>query len=284
MLPLTTTAGAAASAASRNDAALATAQAPNVAPPVALAPPTATLRTAPAVIAPLSTERYKLQVTLSREAKERLLRAQALMRHHNPKGDLALVLERALEVLCEQLEANKFGKCKRARRAASAQFLEHAGASTIDAAATNSSQSTGNPRDAADEQAPEHTSSSLGEPKARDNVQQSATDALSVPAVAAKVCGAGKRTRAIPRAVRRAVAERDEYRCAYVSPDGQRCSSTTMLEYHHRTPFARGGLATVDGCELRCRVHNDLAARLDFGEAHMAACKQRRHDKPGAET
>ncbi len=93
--------------------------------------------------------------------------------------------------------------------------------------------------------------------------------------VAAPGSSRGGASRYIPRAVRRAVAERDGYRCAYVSPTGQRCESVSGLQYHHLKPFARRGESTVAGVVLMCAVHNDLQARLDFGEAHMAAAKAR---------
>jgi 5-methylcytosine-specific restriction endonuclease McrA len=88
------------------------------------------------------------------------------------------------------------------------------------------------------------------------------------------------RSRTIPRVVRREVAERDQYCCAYVGLDGRRCSERKNLEYHHVRPFARGGTSTVDGLMLLCRAHNDLLAREDFGEQHMAWVKaQAQHAK-----
>jgi hypothetical protein len=69
-------------------------------------------RAARTVVAPLSAERFKLQVTLSRQGRDALLRAQELLRHQVPSGDLATVLERALALLCEELERKKFGKLK----------------------------------------------------------------------------------------------------------------------------------------------------------------------------
>jgi len=74
----------------------------------------------------------------------------------------------------------------------------------------------------------------------------------------------------VPAAVRRAVAARDGERCAYVDERGRRCRETGCLEFHHRKPHARGGPATVDNLELRCRAHNALAADQDFGRKHMA--------------
>ena len=81
---------------------------------------------------------------------------------------------------------------------------------------------------------------------------------------------ANPRSRHIPAAVRRAVAERDAGRCAYVADDGQRCRETSGLELHHEEAFARGGQATVDNVWLRCRAHNALAAEADFGRDFIA--------------
>jgi len=76
-------------------------------------------------------------------------------------------------------------------------------------------------------------------------------------------------TRAIPANVRRAVWGRDEGRCTFVSDDGHRCTATHKLQLHHDDPFARGGLATVRNLRILCAMHNDLMARVDFGNEHM---------------
>jgi hypothetical protein len=72
--------------------------------------------------------------------------------------------------------------------------------------------------------------------------------------------------RRIPAAVRRAVSKRDEERCRFIGTSG-RCRETTFLKFHHVTPFAAGGAATVDNIELRCRAHNLYEARLFFGDS-----------------
>ena len=59
---------------------------------------------------PLSEARYRLQVTGSCEFRDKLFRARDLMMHSNPNGDLAVVVERALDELIEVLEKRKFGK------------------------------------------------------------------------------------------------------------------------------------------------------------------------------
>lgn len=64
----------------------------------------------PADVKPLAPERYKIQVTVSRETYDKLRRAQDLMRHSVPNGDPAIILERALELLVEDLERTRIGK------------------------------------------------------------------------------------------------------------------------------------------------------------------------------
>jgi hypothetical protein len=70
----------------------------------------------PAVIAALAPERYKIQFTASRELHDKLRRAQDLLRHTIPDGDVALGVERALTLLLEELERRKLAVAKRPRR------------------------------------------------------------------------------------------------------------------------------------------------------------------------
>jgi hypothetical protein len=65
-----------------------------------------TVRLAPSprpVIAPLAPRRYRLQLTVSEETHGTLRRLQDLLRHTNPSGDIALILDRAL-VLAHYLQ------------------------------------------------------------------------------------------------------------------------------------------------------------------------------------
>lgn len=86
-------------------------------PPSAVAfhPPTPVR---PAVIVPLAPERYKVQITISREGHDNLRRAQDLLRHCVPNGDPAAVVERALALLVEDLERKKTAAAKRPRPSA----------------------------------------------------------------------------------------------------------------------------------------------------------------------
>jgi hypothetical protein len=47
-------------------------------------------------------------------------------------------------------------------------------------------------------------------------------------------------SRDIPRSVKRGVARRDRDQCAYIAPNGARCTERTYLEFHHR-PARTGG-------------------------------------------
>ena len=67
------------------------------------------------VIAPLSPESYKVQMTISRRAHDHLRRAQELLRHSIPNGDAALVIERALSMLVDHLERTRTAAVRRAR-------------------------------------------------------------------------------------------------------------------------------------------------------------------------
>jgi hypothetical protein len=75
--------------------------------------------------------------------------------------------------------------------------------------------------------------------------------------------------RHIPAKVKRAVRERDEGRCTFVSDAGKRCGARTLLEFDHAEPVARGGRSTVDNVRLRCRLHNRYEAERVFGVEFM---------------
>jgi hypothetical protein len=71
----------------------------------------------PSVIAPLAPERFKVQMTVSRETRDKLRRVQDLMRHQVPDGDPAVILDRALTLLLQDLERRKLAESKRPRPA-----------------------------------------------------------------------------------------------------------------------------------------------------------------------
>jgi 5-methylcytosine-specific restriction endonuclease McrA len=64
-------------------------------------------------LVPLSETRHKVQFTASDQLRKKLERAQGLMRHANADGDLAVVVERGVDLLLEKLEKQRLGKTSR---------------------------------------------------------------------------------------------------------------------------------------------------------------------------
>jgi 5-methylcytosine-specific restriction endonuclease McrA len=85
----------------------------------------------------------------------------------------------------------------------------------------------------------------------------------------------------IPAHVKREVWTRAGGRCEYILESGERCRCTDQLEYDHVVPRARGGKSTVANVRLACRAHNDLAARLVFGDRVMDRYTRKRR-RPGS--
>ena len=66
---------------------------------------------------PLSETRHKVQFTASDQLRNKLERARDLMRHANADGDLAVVVERAMDLFLDKLEKRRLGKTTRPRAA-----------------------------------------------------------------------------------------------------------------------------------------------------------------------
>lgn len=64
------------------------------------------------IIKPLAPERFKLQVTMSEATHDRLRRLQNLMRHSIPSGDVAVIVDRALTCLLQEVLRRKTGARK----------------------------------------------------------------------------------------------------------------------------------------------------------------------------
>jgi hypothetical protein len=79
---------------------------------VEVAQPEADVRK-PALVRPLAPQRYEIRFTASAETCEKLRRATDLIRHVVPDGDIAEVLDRALDVFLEDLARKKFAATPR---------------------------------------------------------------------------------------------------------------------------------------------------------------------------
>ncbi|HEY6868078.1 MAG TPA: hypothetical protein VI792_12525 [Candidatus Eisenbacteria bacterium] len=67
---------------------------------------------------PLAPQRFALQVTIGQQTLDKLRYAQQLLGHQLPSGEIAEVLDRALDALIAQLEKRKFAATSRPRRVA----------------------------------------------------------------------------------------------------------------------------------------------------------------------
>src|SRR5450432_967656 len=68
-----------------------------------------------ALVEPTSEARYRIQLNASASLKEKLELFQALVSHSIPNGDVAAVLERALDLALEQAQKQRFAKTKKPR-------------------------------------------------------------------------------------------------------------------------------------------------------------------------
>ena len=196
-------------------------------PPASPSPPKSRL-------APLSPQRYNLQVTVDKETYEVLKQLQDLLRHQVRNGDLARIIKDALLERLEQVKREKFGHKKRPRKAREQEsWIEEASPALVSAAEKEPAVSRG----------------------------EGAARAVAIAPGRSPV-----NNRHIPNAVKRDVWQRDKGRCAFVSRNGRRCSEKGRLEFHHIHAYALGGPATLENIALRCRTHNAYEGVALFGE------------------
>lgn len=73
---------------------------------------------------PLSPRRYKLQVTIGQEARDKLAELQDLLSHQIPDGDAGAVIERALDALLTETKKKKASRFMATRRQAASDHAE----------------------------------------------------------------------------------------------------------------------------------------------------------------
>lgn len=86
-------------------------------PPTALEPQMARNSTPIRAVVPLREDAYKVQLTASKAVVDKIERAKDMMRHRNPKGELATIVDAALDLLIAKLEKERFGKTDRPQKA-----------------------------------------------------------------------------------------------------------------------------------------------------------------------
>jgi hypothetical protein len=205
-------------------------------------------RPTPALVEPVSEARYRIQLNASLALKEKLERLQALTRHSNPSGDIALVIERALDLALEQVEKRRFGKTNKPRPPR-ATLLQTKWKRTE----PKDTEPKATPLDGARRVNSQNGAEAAPEPRSRAH---------------------------IPNATRREIEARDETRCTYRAPNGCRCTAQAFLQFHHDECWALGGSDQVSNLRLLCAAHNRLLAEQQFGERYVAERQAaRRNDK-----
>src|SRR4051812_39320126 len=68
------------------------------------------------IIAPLSDDSYQIEFTAPRAVRDKIRQAQDLLRHRVPKGELAVVIETALDALIDKLKKERFAVGRRPRK------------------------------------------------------------------------------------------------------------------------------------------------------------------------
>jgi hypothetical protein len=226
------------------------------------------------LVEPTSEARYRIQLNASSSLKEKLDQARALISHSNPSGDIAVVIERALDLLIEKVEKRRFGKTDRPRGARGARALSEDAArdnqaAPVDAGKRPASMEMDVPGGRVDRKREESfvqaKSLNLAARRARRKLGAKRAGLL-------RRAKAAERTREhIPNATRREVVARDGMRCTFVCANGCRCEARAFLQIHHDDPWARGGGPELENLRLLCAAHNQLLAEQDFGSEQLAA-------------
>jgi hypothetical protein len=78
--------------------------------------PAARPAAAPRPVTPLGQERYRIQLTASQALHDKLKQAQELLRHRAPSGDVATIVELALDHLVRDVKKERFAQTERPRK------------------------------------------------------------------------------------------------------------------------------------------------------------------------
>lgn len=223
---------------------------------------------------PLSSGRYRLELMIDEPLKKKLEHACDRLSHVNPSRDLAVVLDRALDALMRQLDKGRFGKPR--ADAVSVGPLEpevaRAGGGE-DGEGSLDQEAAGDDACTAGVAAPLDEGAAL-EPMLATTLPGNAGLEASENIAPLRKAPSAARSH-IPWRVARAVAERDDHRCTFVSSGGIRCGARGFLQLHHEQPWARGGSDTIDNLRLLCAAHNALLAEQDFGREVVARARER---------
>ncbi len=233
-----------------------------------------------------SADSHKVQFMATTKFRKKIERAARLSSHRN-RGELALLMEHAIDVLLSKLESNQLAKLKRLGRSA-AVTVEKAGAAVVlsgskgatevnpmvsrnatqaqevDSGGTEANAATLSPKRV-------ETVVSAPHPTTVDDasISRSVEHRVKLPSDRR---GSGDRERAgraFGRSARRAAFDRDGEQCSFVGRDGVRCEAKSFLQVDHIRPRARGGGGETENARVLCAAHNRHEARRAFGHAFM---------------
>ncbi|HXK17090.1 MAG TPA: HNH endonuclease signature motif containing protein [Polyangiaceae bacterium] len=202
---------------------------------------------------PLSPQNYLLQLMTSSALQAKLELARDLMSHANPSGDLAVVVERAIDLLLEKLKARRFGQPK-SNPAEVGRTERLAGEADADARPLAGERHAGG-RSGPAVHAPAMVDE-LAAVVAGESVLQRKADP--------------RKRRHVSHEMRRKIVARDGLCCSYVAPNGQRCRSMAFLEIDHKIAWSKGGPDSLPNLRVLCRAHNQLLAEREFGRTALA--------------
>ena len=218
--------------------------------------------------------RYRVQFDASCALKEKIALAAALDSHANPKGELAVLFERALDLYVEHLQKKRFGKTDKPRRTAPESMEKHVRhlalrSRSFRSAAEGKTTEVEEPS----ERSPSERSASERSASERSASERSASERSASERSASERSASERspsRRKHLSHETRRAVVEKDGLRCAFVSATGQRCDEQAFLQFHHEAPWARTKDDRPGNLHLFCDAHNRFQAEQDFGAKHVA--------------
>ena len=260
-------------------------------------PPTPVHATNTVAAKPLISLRYRVQFTADQAYVDLLEQARDWLQHDIPSRDLGRVQRLAIEALIEKLAKRKYSAfSKGGPRTASSGPDTSPQTTTAASVVAEPRVSHASPAGQVAATAPVTTvtptsfvagapsttkpfagSSAPAEPVPGPALVSTGTTAITTAASATTATSSTTATtngRYISAAVRRTVWARDAGRCTYTDARGQRCRETSLLEFHHREPHAKGGPASLDNVTIYCRAHNQLAAERDFGRDAIESKKR----------
>ena len=176
---------------------------------------------------------------------EKITRARELLAHKFPRGELEHILNAALEALLDDMAPERKAMRQEKRRQAKA---------VATGAAINKKTSVRSAKESSASTTAQKVSTTVAVEPSSPTTSPGPNESLRKTP-----------SRYIPAGTKLAVWQECEGQCAYVSPDGQRCTERRALEYDHVMPFALGGDSNAENLRCYCRSHNKFAAFKTYG-------------------